>query len=122
MDLSTETYEGYNKVYDGVYSVCQKDFHAGGLEFGFIINNRAFLFEVTNKAGTRHLLMSGIPGSSEIPKVQQLEKDLGLKVTMIVTSGDFHHMSTKLWYVIKVIYVSLLCACLLHLFFLIYSF
>lgn len=44
-----------------------------------------------------HLLMSGLPGSKEIEKVKQLEKDLGLSVKTIVTSGDFHHMSMKGW-------------------------
>ena len=97
MDLSTETHDGYNKVYDGVWTVCQANFHPGASPSLPIINNRGFIFEVTNKAGEKHLLMSGLPGSSEIPKVQQLEKDTGLKLTLIVTSGDFHHLAMKFW-------------------------
>jgi hypothetical protein len=32
-----------------------------------------------------------------IPKVQKIEKDTGLKLALIVLSGDFHHMAMKNW-------------------------
>jgi hypothetical protein len=97
-DLSKESTEGYCKVADGVYMTSQANFYPGGASKDMpIINNRAFVFEVNNKKGEKHLLMSGIPGPSEIPKVKLLEKDTGLKVTIIVASGDFHHMSMKDW-------------------------
>lgn len=61
------------------------------------LNNRAFLFEVSTKEDGKHLLMSGLPGSKAVDNVKQLEKDVGLKLKMIVSSGDFHHMSMKGW-------------------------
>lgn len=97
-DLSKESTEGYCKVYDGVYMTSEANFHPGNAASDMpTINNRGFVFEVTNKKGVKHLLMSGLPGDSEIPKVQQIEKDTGLKLTIIVSSGDFHHMSMKAW-------------------------
>ena len=61
------------------------------------LNNRGFLFEVSTAEDGKHLLMSGLPGSKLIENVKQLEKDLGLSVMTIVSSGDFHHMSMKGW-------------------------
>jgi hypothetical protein len=96
-DISKESVKGYAKVSEGVYMTSEEDFHPARQASLAILNNRAFFFEVTNKDGKKHLLMSGIPGKSEIPKAQQIEKDTGLKITLIVTSGDFHHMSMEFW-------------------------
>ena len=61
------------------------------------LNNRGFLFEVSDKKYGKHLLMSGIPGSNLASDVQQLENDTGLKLQVIVSSGDFHHMAMSGW-------------------------
>jgi hypothetical protein len=97
-DISKESTEGYCKVAEGVYMTSEADFYPGGASHTMpCINNRAFVFEVKNKKGVKHLLMSGLPGKSEIDKVRKIEKDVGLKVTIIVASGDFHHLSMKMW-------------------------
>lgn len=41
--------------------------------------------------------MSGMPSSDLVADVQQLEKDTDLKLKVIVTSGDFHHMAMTGW-------------------------
>ena len=61
------------------------------------MNNRAYIFEVSTKDYDKHLIMSGMPGSKLTSNVKQLEKDLGIPLKLIVTSGDFHHMSMKGW-------------------------
>jgi hypothetical protein len=97
MDFSKESYTAtYTKVADGTYVVSgtHRPHHKDSMPE---LNNRAFLFEVTTAEDGKHLLMSGLPGSKEIEKVKQLEKDLSLSVKVIVTSGDFHHMSMKGW-------------------------
>ncbi|KAL3918932.1 MAG: hypothetical protein SGILL_004008 [Bacillariaceae sp.] len=97
-DISKESTEGYCKVCDGVYMMSQADFYPGTFSKDMCsINNRGFVFEVTNKKGEKHLLLSGLPGKSEIEKTKQIEKDTGLRLTVIVTSGDFHHMSLTSW-------------------------
>ena len=60
------------------------------------INNRGFVFEVEDN-GKKHLLMSGLPGEGAIPKAKKVEKDTGLELTVIVTSGDMHHLSMTEW-------------------------
>ena len=98
MDFSKESYDAiYTKVYEGVYCLSEthRPHHKDSMPE---LNNRGFLFEV-GSGKEKHLLMSGLPGSGLISNVQQLEKDTGLKLTEIVTSGDFHHMATKGWYV-----------------------
>ena len=122
MDFSKESYDAvYTKVADGVYVICQthRPHHKDSMPE---LNNRAYLFDVSTKEDGRHLLMSGLPGSKAVDNVKQLEKDVGacsettcchravlipcshshsyitgLKVKMIVSSGDFHHMSMKGW-------------------------
>lgn len=96
MDFSKESYEAtYTKVFDGVYVVSgrHRPHHKDSMPE---INNRGFIFEVSD-GGKKHLLMSGVPGSGLVAKTQALEKDTGLELTEIVTSGDFHHMSMKGW-------------------------
>lgn len=96
-DLSGEAFEkDYAKVADGVYSTSEHHF-VNGMPYMGPINNRAFIYEVTNSEGTKHLLQSGIPSSESIPKVKKLEQDTGLKLTLIVGSGDQHHMALKSW-------------------------
>ena len=98
MDFSKESYDAtYTKVYDGVYVVSEthRPHHKDSMPE---LNNRGFLFEVSD-GKKKHLLMSGIPGSKLVANVQALEKDTGLALTEIVTSGDFHHMATRGWYV-----------------------
>jgi len=70
---------------------------AGGASFFPDMNNCGFIYHVTNEFGVKHLLLNGIPGPSCIPKVQKIEKDTGLELTLIVLSGDFHHMAMKNW-------------------------
>jgi hypothetical protein len=74
------------------------------------------VLKVTNSAGETHLLMYGIPGKSEIPKVQKLEADEGLKLTLVVASGDFHHMSMSHWYVIRPVLLYILIFALFFFF------
>ena len=95
-DLSKESVEGYCKVYDGVYVV--SEYHRPGFsELMPRLTNRGFIFEANNKKNGKHLMMSGIPGDECIAKVQAIERDTGLKLKKIITSGDFHHMSMKAW-------------------------
>lgn len=97
MDFSKESYDAtYTKVAEGVYviSSTHRPHHKDSMPE---LNNRAFLFEVETKDDGKHLLMSGMPGSKVIDNVKQLEKDISLSVKVIVTSGDFHHMSMKGW-------------------------
>ena len=97
MDFSKESYDAtYTKVAEGVYviSSTHRPHHKDSMPE---LNNRAFLFEVETKNDGKHLLMSGMPGSKVVDNVKQLEKDIGLAVKVIVTSGDFHHMSMKGW-------------------------
>ena len=96
MDFSKESYDAtYTKVYEGVYVVSEthRPHHKDSMPE---LNNRGFLFEVSD-GEKKHLLMSGIPGSKLVTNVQALEKDTGLELKEIVTSGDFHHMATKGW-------------------------
>lgn len=97
MDFSKESYDAtYTKVADGVYVISEthRPHHKDSMPE---LNNRGFLFEVSTKEDGKHLLMSGIPGSKLVENAKQVEKDVGLKLMVIVTSGDFHHMSMKGW-------------------------
>lgn len=97
MDFSKESYDAtYTKVAEGVYviSATHRPHHKDSMPE---LNNRAYLFEVETKNDGKHLLMSGMPGTTVVDNVKQLEKDVGLSVKVIVTSGDFHHMSMKGW-------------------------
>lgn len=97
MDFSKESYDAtYTKVADGVYVISEthRPHHKDSMPE---LNNRGFIFEVETTNDGKHLLMSGIPGSKLVDNVKQLEKDVSLSVKMIVTSGDFHHMSMKGW-------------------------
>jgi hypothetical protein len=92
-DLNEESYEkDYTRVAEGVWTVCEDHFHPGGFDGIPPCNNRGFIYEVSNAKTKKHLLMSGIPGKSEIDAVKKLEKDTGLELTLIVGSGDFHHV------------------------------
>ena len=96
-DISNESCSGYTKVYDGVYMTSQANFQPGHRKELPTINNRSFIFEAETAKYGKHLLMSGLPGPSEIPKVKQLEKDTGLELKLNITSGDLHHMAMKWW-------------------------
>jgi hypothetical protein len=96
-DISKESCEGYTKVYDGVYMTSQANFKPGLRPEMPTFNNRAFIFEAKTKKHGKHLLMSGIPGASEIPKVKHIEKDTGLKLKVNITNGDSHHLSMVSW-------------------------
>lgn len=61
------------------------------------LNNRGFIFSVSDDKHGNHLLMSGLPASDLVANVQQIEKEEGLKLQVVVTSGDFHHMSMVGW-------------------------
>jgi hypothetical protein len=96
-DLSKESYDSdYAQVADGVYTVSERHKPAGAAIFPDI-NNRGFIYRVTNESGVEHLLLNGIPGPGCIPKVQKIEEDTGLKLTLIVGQGDFHHMALSKW-------------------------
>jgi len=96
-NLSRESFDkDYAQVADGVYTVSERH-KAGGASFFPDMNNHGFIYHVTNEFGVKHLLLNGIPGPSCIPKVQKIEKDTGLELTLIVLSGDFHHMAIKNW-------------------------
>ena len=95
-DISQEGYDKpYVEVADGVWSISEDHFHPAGFSHFPPCNNRGFVYRVKPRSGTKgeHLLMSGIPGKSCIPAVQQLEKETGLNLTLIVGGGDFHHVS-----------------------------
>jgi hypothetical protein len=96
MDFSKENYDAtYTKVAEGVWVVSEthRPHHKDSMPE---LNNRGFLFEVSDETG-KHLIMSGMPGSKLTDNVKQLEQDVGLTLKVIVTSGDFHHMSMKGW-------------------------
>jgi hypothetical protein len=63
------------------------------------LNNRAAVFTVweEGKEDAKCLLMSGLPGADAIPKIRNIERDTGLKLTVAISSGDFHHMAMKSW-------------------------
>lgn len=63
------------------------------------VNNRGFIFVVTNNQGEKHLLMSGLPTDKCIAKAQKVEKVTGLSLSLIVSSGDAHHMALRDWLV-----------------------
>lgn len=117
-DLSKESIEGYAKVFDGVYTVVE--YHRPGYSDDMPrLSNRGFVFEMDTKKSGKHLIMSGIPGVECIAKVQAIEKDTGLELKKIITSGDFHHMAMKDWvsshyyYYVKCnLIVSLITSCL----------
>jgi hypothetical protein len=95
-DLSKESTEGYCKVFDGVFVV--SEYHRPGYsQLMPRLTNRGFVFVADNAKNGKHLMMSGIPGDECIPKVQAIEKDTGLELKKIITSGDFHHMAMKDW-------------------------
>lgn len=97
MDFSKESYDAtWTEVYDGVYvlSETHRPHHKDSMPE---LNNRAFIFQVTDEQFGEHFLMSGMPGSPSIKKAQALESAKGLKIREIITSGDFHHMSMKGW-------------------------
>lgn len=97
-DISKESFDSdYCKVAEGVYVLSERHAPGGATKFFPVINNRGFIFCVKNDQGQEHLLLQGIPGNSCIPKARQVEKETGLKLTLIVGSGDFHHMSMKDW-------------------------
>jgi hypothetical protein len=48
-------------VADGVYTVSERH-KAGGASFFPDMNNRGFIYHVTNEFGVEHLLLNGIPG------------------------------------------------------------
>jgi hypothetical protein len=54
------------------------------------------VIKITDAAGD-FLLLSGINGDKNIPHVKKLEEKLGLKLKIILSSGDWHHMYTKWW-------------------------
>jgi hypothetical protein len=97
MDFSKESYSNtYTKVADGVYVISQT--HRPHLKDSMPeLNSRGYVFEVSTQEDGKHLIMSGMPGSQSAGNVKQLEKDLGLALKLIVTSGDFHHMSMSGW-------------------------
>lgn len=97
-NLSNESYGNeYTLVAEGVYLLSEP--HApGGISHIFPdVNNRGFIFVVTNKNGREHLLMSGLPTHKSITKARKVEQDTGLSLTLIVSSGDAHHMALRDW-------------------------
>ena len=97
-DLSHESYDmDYCEVTEDVYLIAEQHVPGGASKVFPYINNRGFIFKVKNAKGKEHLLMSGIPTDQGIPKVKKLEKETGLKLTLIVGSGDAHHMAIKQW-------------------------
>lgn len=95
-NLEKESFNEAAIVADGVWTVCEPH-KASGAGFLPDINNRGFIFKVKNKEGIEHLLMSGIPKKGCIEKVKSIEASSGLKLSLIVGQGDFHHMSIKDW-------------------------
>lgn len=95
--MSKETFDGdYAVVADGVWSICERHSPGGNENLGKI-NNRAFVFRLKDGKSGDFLLQSGLPSKLGIPRVKKLEKDTGLKLRIILSSGDFHHMSMKDW-------------------------
>jgi hypothetical protein len=98
-DLTNESFNAeYCEAAKGVY-VLSEPHKPGGVSHFATINNRGFIFCVKDAQGNEHLLMSGMPTHNCIPKVRKVEEVTGLKLTLIVSSGDFHHMSMKDWLV-----------------------
>ena len=97
-DLSKESFDSdYCVVADDVYMVSERHAPGGATHIFPAINNRGFVYRVKNDQGQEHLLMNGIPSDKCIPKVKKIEEDVGQKLTLIVGSGDFHHMAMKDW-------------------------
>jgi hypothetical protein len=97
-DLSKESFDAdYTVVADGVYLLSERHTPGGADHIFPVINNRGFIFCVKNSEGQEHLLMQGIPTDKCIPKAKKVEEVTGLKLTLIVGSGDFHHLAIKDW-------------------------
>lgn len=95
-DLSTESYEGEAaEVVPGVIWTMSEHHHPAGLQ-AMTINNRAFLIRINDPEGD-FLLMSGINGDKNIDRVRALEEKLGLKLKIMISSGDWHHMYVRYW-------------------------
>jgi hypothetical protein len=97
-DLSKESFDAdYTVVANGVYMLSERHTPGGVAHIFPTINNRGFIYCVKNSEGQDHLLMNGIPTHECIPKAKKVEEVTGLKLTLIVGSGDFHHMAMKDW-------------------------
>ena len=71
------------------------------------------------KEDVKSLIMSGIPGDLAITKMRKLERETGLKLTTIISSGDFHHMAMKSWLteypdITIVMYAPVCSVCFFH--------
>ncbi|CAB9517999.1 expressed unknown protein [Seminavis robusta] len=83
---------------DSVYVLSEPHAFGGNKHLFPTVNNRGFIFKVVKKGDTHeHLLMVGIPGLACIPKAKKVEEASGLKLELIVGSGDFHHMAMADW-------------------------
>jgi hypothetical protein len=99
-DLTKESFDAdYTVVADGVYMLSERHTPGGADHIFPTINNRGFIYSVKNSEGQDHLLMNGIPTDKCIPKAKKVEQVTGLKLTLIVGSGDFHHLAMKDWLV-----------------------
>lgn len=97
-DLSKESFDSdYTVVADGVYMLSERHTPGGASHIFPVINNRGFIFRVKNAEGKEHLLLNGVPTDVCIPKAHKVEEATGLKITLIVGSGDFHHLALKDW-------------------------
>jgi hypothetical protein len=97
-DLSKESFDAhYTVVANGVYMLSERHTPGGASHIFPVINNRGFMFCVKNSQGEEHLLLNGIPTDKCIPKAKEVEEATGLKLTLIVGSGDFHHLAMKDW-------------------------
>jgi hypothetical protein len=97
-DLSKESFDSdFTVVADGVYMLSERHTPGGASHIFPVINNRGFIFRVKNAEGKEHLLLNGVPTDVCIAKAHKVEEATGLNITLIVGSGDFHHLALKDW-------------------------
>jgi hypothetical protein len=95
-DFSAETWDKAVAIFDGGWVIASK--HSPALNSSIELNNRTFVFRLKNKAGSDVLFVLGCGNAATIDAVKELEKDTGLSVTWVVSTGGAHHLFLDLWY------------------------
>ena len=97
-DLSGESYEkDFAVVAKGVWSICTAH-HPGNIAAMPEHNNRCWVIRVEDPDEGDFLLVYGLPEhKSAGPKVKAVEKESGLQVKYVMTSGCWHHLYLDHW-------------------------
>jgi|GEM_PF-1926347 len=96
LSFEAEDWDVPVQVFDGIWVIANK--HGPGLNDAFQVNNRVFVFRLTNRSGAETLLVFGCGCGDSLSAVRKIEQETGLSVGWVVGNGGAHHLFLGLWF------------------------